>query len=149
VVYSRYVGLLLELKTIEHYKDRGYEILQGGRELFDADNKYITELDVVVRSPEGKVALVEAKSARVPLPPEDALKDKVVRKLETYRKHRDLLEKDIGRRVDEVVFSFDVGRNSELKAYLQGKGEALSREYGFRVSFLFIDSAPKEAQSRR
>ncbi|MEK7383548.1 MAG: hypothetical protein AAB262_09720, partial [Elusimicrobiota bacterium] len=52
VIYSRYVGLLLELKTLEHYYKLGYKILQNGRELFDENGMYITELDTVVESRE-------------------------------------------------------------------------------------------------
>jgi hypothetical protein len=143
VIYSRYVGLLLELKTLERYLNEGYSILQSGHELFDADGKYVTEIDVVVRSPEGKVQLVEAKSARVPLPMEEVLKGKVVAKLETYAKHRAQLEREIGAPIDEVVFSFDVGFNKALQPFLNGKAAELSRQYGFPVKFLFIESSPK------
>ncbi|MFA5140527.1 MAG: hypothetical protein WC728_14960 [Elusimicrobiota bacterium] len=146
VIYSRYVGLLLELKTLEHFHLQGYSILQSGRELFDADGKYLTELDAVVRSPSGKVSLVEAKSARVPLPPRQVLEDKVVKKLETYAKNRRLLESAIGVRLDEVVFSFDVGSNTGLEPFLRGQEKALSEKYGFRVRFIFIESSPKSGR---
>ncbi|MBI5883213.1 MAG: hypothetical protein HZB91_08920 [Elusimicrobia bacterium] len=138
VTYGRYVGLLLELATVDHFMGQGWEILQSGRELFDAEGMYITELDVVARSPEGKVALVEAKSARVPLPFAEVLQDKVAAKLEAYAKNRGLLESSIGGRIDEVVFSFDVGANRGLQAYLQAREKELSAKYGFPVRFLFL-----------
>lgn len=147
VIYGRYVGLLLELKTIEHYLGKGYEIIQSGHELFDADRKYVTELDVVAKDPAtGRVYLVEAKSARVKLPFSEVLRDKVVAKLETYSKNRAALEKDIGSKVDEVVFSFDVGSNEELRDFLKSKEKGLSETYGFKVSFIFIDSSPKQVK---
>ncbi|MFA6318928.1 MAG: hypothetical protein WC943_16080 [Elusimicrobiota bacterium] len=138
VTYGRYVGLLLELATVDHFMSKEWEILQSGRELFDKDGMYITELDVVARSPEGKVALIEAKSARVPLPFGEVLKDKVLAKLENYAANRALLESNIGAPIDEVVFSFDVGSNRGLQAYLQAKEKDLSAKYGFSVRFLFL-----------
>lgn len=142
VVYSRYVGLLLELKTLEHYVNEGYTILQSGRELFDAQGQYITELDTVVRSPEGKVFLVEAKSARVKLSLQEVLRDKVERKLATYAKERKLLEAGVGAKLDGVVFSIDVGPNEDLIPFLESKASSLSRTYGFPVTFLFLESSP-------
>ncbi|MBI5239793.1 MAG: hypothetical protein HY926_04915 [Elusimicrobia bacterium] len=146
VIYSRYVGLLLELKTVEHLLDSGYRILQSGRELFDAEKKYITELDTVVLSPEGKVIVVEAKSARVQLPPEEVLKDKVIAKLDCYLKNRALLEKFIGKSFDEVLFSFDVGRQPELAEFLKGREAELSRRYGVPVRFLFLETGPAQGR---
>ncbi|MDE2491112.1 MAG: hypothetical protein KGM24_09705, partial [Elusimicrobia bacterium] len=163
VIYSRYVGLLLELKTVEHYHNLGYKILQSGRELFDENGQYVSELDAVVQSPEGKTVLVEAKSARVPLPFEEILKDKVLYKLETYKKFKPQLDAMIGRPFDEVVFSMDVGmaegdkpredkrgnpneddaRKVELMSWLHAQEPALSARYGFPVRFLFLHSAPE------
>jgi hypothetical protein len=142
VIYSRYVGLLLELKTLEHFHLQGYSILQSGRDFFDAEGKYLTELDAVVQSPTGEVSLVEAKSARVPLPKEQVLQDKVVAKLETYAKNRRLLESAIGAPLDEIVFSFDVGSNAGLEPFLRAQEKALGARYGFRVRFIFIESSP-------
>ncbi len=144
VIYSRYVGLLLELRTVDYLLTQGYRVLQSGRELFDEKGMYITELDVVARSPEGKVQLIEAKSARVPLPFEDVLADKVVRKLEVYARHRQQLNESIGAPFDEVVFSIDVGDNLELSEFLKGQEKALSQRYGFPVRFLFLQSFPGE-----
>jgi hypothetical protein len=98
----------------------------------------VTELDAVTRSPEGATFLVEAKSARVPLPFDVVLQDKVVRKLETYRRERALLEASIGAPIDRVVFSMDPGPNAGLEPFLRGKEEELSRRFGFPVSFLFL-----------
>ncbi len=149
VIYSRYVGLLLELKTLEYYYEKGYAILQSGHEVFDENGEYITELDAVVRSPEGKTILVEAKSSRDKLPPQAVLDEKIEYKLRTYQKRRKNLEEDIGARmgqgpvhIDEVVFSFDVGRNAELKPFLESETPRLSRQYGYPVSFLFLQSGP-------
>lgn len=146
VIYSRYVGLLLELKTVEHLLDSGYTILQSGRELFDAQMRYVTELDTVVRSPEGKVVVVEAKSARVQLPPEEVLKDKVIAKLDCYLGNRAMLERAIGAKMDEVLFSFDVGGQPELAEFLKGKEAELSRTYGLPVRFLFLETGPAQGR---
>lgn len=163
VIYSRYVGLLLELKTVEHYYKLGYKILQSGRELFDEKGIYVSELDVVVESPEGKISVVEAKSSRVGLPPEEVLADKVVYKLKTYQKFKAQLDAMIGKPFDAVVFSMDVAidpkmdrsqvlpkdlRKLELMDFLKSKEAALSKEYGFPVSFLFMQSGPEGGSSR-
>lgn len=164
VIYSRYVGLLLELKTLEHYHKLGYKILQSGRELFDAEGLYVSELDAVVLSPEGKIILVEAKSARVGLSNAEILNDKVVYKLETYKKFKAQLDAMIGMKFDEVVFSMDVAidpeaaaagrlterdmRKLKLVEFLRSKEGELSRKYGFPVSFLFLQSGPPSAAYR-
>ena len=163
VIYSRYVGLLLELKTVEHYYKLGYKILQSGRELFDENGIYVSELDVVVESPEGKISVVEAKSARVGLPPQEVLQDKVLYKLNTYKKFKAQLDAMIGKGFDAVVFSMDVAidpnidrsqvmpndlRKLELMDFLKSKEAALSSEYGFPVSFLFLQSGPEGGSAR-
>jgi hypothetical protein len=166
VIYSRYVGLLLELKTVEHYHGKGFEILQTGRELFDEKGQYVTELDVVARSPEGKTVLIEAKSARVPHPFEEVLRDKVIYKLDTYKKFKPQLDAMIGSPFESVVFSMDVGmaegaqprkdkrgavnqddvRKIELMKALRAQEKALSEKYGFPVSFLFLNSSPQRSE---
>ena len=160
VMYSRYVGILLELKTLEYYDQRQYTVLQSGRDMFGPDGKYITELDAVVRSPQGKLLLVEAKSARVGLPVEEVLRDKILYKLDTYKKNQGVIEKMIGGPLN-VVFSFDVGgrsvaaakrgvlvwqdaRQKQLLEYLKAQEPALGARYGFPVSFLFLNSHPGE-----
>jgi hypothetical protein len=146
VIYSRYVGLLLELKTVEHLLDSGYQILQSGRELFDEKGMYVTELDGVARAPDGRVIVVEAKSARVQLPPEEVLRDKVIAKLDCYLGNRALLDKFIGSPFDEVLFSFDVGGQPELAEFLKGREAELSRRYGVPVRFLFLETGPARGQ---
>ncbi|MBI3289758.1 MAG: hypothetical protein HYZ74_09605 [Elusimicrobia bacterium] len=164
VIYSRYVGLLLELKTVEHYYNLGYTILQSGRELFDENGMYVTELDGVAESPEGKVVLIEAKSARVGLPAGEVLQDKVVYKLVTYQKYRAKLEEMIGKPIDEVVFAMDVAldpnaekfgkpswrdqRRIELVQYLRANEGPLGRRFGFPLSFLFLQSGPEGAYAK-
>ncbi|MEQ1918999.1 MAG: hypothetical protein ABL955_07350 [Elusimicrobiota bacterium] len=123
VIYSRYVGLLLELKTVEHYYKLGYKILQSGRELFDEKGIYVSELDVVVESPEGVISVVEAKSARVGLPPEEVLQDKVVYKLNTYKKFKAQLDAMIGKKFNAVVFSMDVAIDPNIDP-AQGRTQA-------------------------
>jgi hypothetical protein len=159
VIYSRYTGLLLELKTAEYYYNKGYKILQGGRELFDANGHYITELDVVVRSPQGVTYLVEAKSARVPLTQKDVMDGKILYKLDTYQKNQKRLEEnDIMGGPLNVVFSVDVGvppadaptegreeyikRQRQLMTFLRSSEKDLSAKYGFPVQFLFLYSTP-------
>ncbi len=151
VIYSRYVGVLLELKSIEYFLQRGYAVLQSGRELFDAEGMYITELDAVVRGPEGRIGIVEAKSARVPIPLEQALADKVLYKLETYAKHRAALESAVGSKLDDVFFTFDVGCDNEaLPPFLSRRESELSKQYALNVKFLFLHSDPQPcAEARR
>ncbi len=157
VIYSRYTGLLLELKTLEHYYKENYKILQSGREIFDENGHYVTELDAVVKSPEGLTYLIEAKSSRVLLPKERVLEGKILYKLDAYKKNQALLEKEIHAPLN-VVFSMDLGipkdsdrkhgqnyerglRQKELMEFLKAQAPILSRRYGFPVSFLFIDGS--------
>jgi len=148
IIHSRYTGLLLELATLAHYHNAGYQILQSGREFFDAKGFYVTELDAVVRSPEGKTILVEAKSARDSLPPQMVLSDKVEYKLRGYQARRAELEAWIGRKIDEVVFAMDVGFNQYLQPYLLGQSRPLAEKYGYPTGFLFMNS-PRPGQRRR
>lgn len=156
VIYSRYVGVGLELATVDYFMGRNHRFLQSGREVFDEDGRYVTELDAVFRDPQGRVALVEAKSARVHLPKEKVLRDKILYKLETYKKKRELIEKAIGSKIDRVIFSLDVGplkgrlakRNARLRAFLREQEGRLGREYGFPVEFLFLESGPKPFRGR-
>lgn len=166
VIYSRYVGLLLELKGVEDLHKRGYKILQSGRELFDKNGQYVTELDIVAESPQGVVELVEAKSARVRLNFNYVLRTKVLNKLDTYKKHKAALDAMIGKPFQKVVFVMDFGvperldprahslmRSSERRSYgrsrammdqLRAMEPELSAKYGFPVSFTFLESMPME-----
>jgi hypothetical protein len=162
VIYSRYVGLLLELKTLEHYHRLGYAILQSGRELFDEKGMYVSELDAVVKSPAGKVVLVEAKSARIPLDFDVLLESKITYKLETYRRAKKMLDGMIGEPFDEVVFAMDFGMDEDAQPRLAPNGRPvpgdlvrlnamarlkrlepdLTNKCGFPVRFLFLRSEP-------
>jgi hypothetical protein len=109
--------------------------------------------------------LVEAKSARVPLTKQDVMSDKIIYKLDTYKRNKARLEqKDILGGPLNVVFSVDVGvppaalqeedlgksrtreqyiRNqTALMTFLRQKEKDLSKQYGFPVSFLFLYSVP-------
>ncbi|HVA65480.1 MAG TPA: hypothetical protein VNK24_00985 [Elusimicrobiota bacterium] len=148
IIHSRYTGLLLEMETLAHYYNAGYQILQSGREFFDAKGFYVTELDAVVRSPEGKTILVEAKSARDSLPPQMVLSDKVEYKMRGYQARRAELEAWIGRKIDEVVFAMDVGFNLNLQPYLLAQSRPLAQKYGYPTGFLFLNS-PRPGRRRR
>ena len=119
---------------------------------------------MVVESPEGVVSVVEAKSARVGLPPEEVLQDKVVYKLNTYKKFKAQLDAMIGKKFNAVVFAMDVAidpnidpsevlpkdaRKLELIEFLRSKEASLSKEYGFPVSFLFLQSGPAGGNNRQ
>jgi len=138
ILHSRYVGLIHELRTLAHYDDKGYEILQSGRDLLSDEGMYLTEIDAVVVSPKNRLSLVEAKSMRVPMSSKDALKQKILPKLRGFAKDRALLETRLGHPVKRIVFVVDPGENRKLVDYLRGKQKELSKEYGFRVSFLFL-----------
>lgn len=147
VLYSRYVGLLLELKTIEYLLDNGYEVLQSGRNVYDGQGFYVTELDAVAKKNK-RVAVIEAKSARVRLPYGYVLQSKIIRKLDVYTKKRQWMNKAVGRPFDEVIFVLDVGRNLGLINYLKSKEARLSEQYGFPVRFVFIKSRPEFDRDR-
>lgn len=168
VTYSRYVGLLLELKAHEYSDMLGETVLQAGRDFFEeipqpdgsVHRRYITEFDGVVRTQNGDIILEEAKSARVPLPLEEVMKDKFLYKLEIYKSNQALIEKSLGAPL-KVRFLVDVGgrdrraaqqgklvwsdpRQMALKDYLEKQGPALSAKYGFPVTFVFLNSHPHE-----
>jgi hypothetical protein len=158
VTYSRYTGLLLELKTIEHRINEGAVIEQSGRDLFDDNGMYVTEFDVVSRMPDGRLIMDEAKSARVTLQQSEVLDDKFLYKLETYARNRALIERRLGG-IPEISFTVDVGgidrqaalegeviwknpQQLQLVRFLQAQEKVLSEKYGFKVSFLFLSSYP-------
>jgi len=70
------------------------------------------------------------------------LRDKVIAKLDCYAKYRALLESDIGTKFDQVMFSFDVGGQPQLEAFLTGQESSLSKKYGFPVKFVFLQTGP-------
>ena len=103
----------------------------------------------MVQGLDGKVSVVEAKSARVQLPPEEVLRDKVIAKLDAYSKNRIILEASLGTRFDQVMFSFDVGGQPDLAKFLQGQEKSLSERYGFTVKFLFLETGPAQGRLGR
>ncbi len=164
VTYSRYVGLLHELKSHEDSVGKGETVLQAGRDFFEelpqpdgsTKRRYITEFDAVVRSADGTIVLREDKSVRIPLPLEKVMETTFLYKLEIYKKNRTLIEKSLGAPLN-VRFSVDVGgasrkparkgvlvwndpRQEALLDYLKTQGPILSERYGFPVSFVFVNS---------
>lgn len=141
-IYSRYVGLLLELKSVAEMSELGYEIIKSGYEVQDESGRYVTELDIVVKDKKGKISIVECKSARSTMSFSKLLQSKVVYKLDTYLKDRDLINKKIGEPFDEVIFIMDVGSKQRLVGRLATESKRLSAIYGFPVKFLFFESNP-------
>ena len=165
VTYSRYTGLLLELKGIEWRLAQGATIIQSGRDMFNDGvddparlGMYETELDVVSRALDGKLDMDEEKSARVVLDQDDVLNDKFLYKLEAYKRNRGLIARVSGG-VPRINFVIDVGgidrqaayagevkwknpRQLELVRFLQSKEKELSEHYGFEVKFVFLSSYP-------
>ena len=149
-VYSRYVGLLLELVTLaELTENHGYKILQSGHEIKDEEGRYITELDVVAEDNEGVVSIIECKSARSKMPYNDILKSKVIYKLDTYLKYQDIINADLGegKEFRQVIFVMDTGGKKSLEQRLKGEEEKLSALYGFPVKFVFIESNPQSVKN--
>ena len=82
----------------------------------------------------------------------------------TYKKYRAQLEAMVGKKIDAVVFSVDIGldpaaesggrvtesvvRKRELIEYLRSKEAMLSQRYGYPVSFLFLQGGPQVAPPR-
>ncbi|NNN06843.1 MAG: hypothetical protein HKL90_13165, partial [Elusimicrobia bacterium] len=168
VTYSRYVGLLHELKSHEDSVNRGETVLQAGRDFFEeiplpdgtTKRRYITEFDAVVRAQDGTIILREDKSVRIPLPLEKVMQSTFLYKLDIYKKNQALIERSLGAPLN-VRFSVDVGgrdrraalqgllvwtdpRQKALLEYLKAQGPILSEKYGFPVSFVFVNSHPNE-----
>jgi len=168
VTYSRYVGLLHELKSHEDSVNKGETVLQAGRDFFEEipqpdgskKRRYITEFDAVVRTKDGTIILREDKSVRTPLPLDVAMESTFLYKLEIYKANRALIEKSLGAPLN-VRFSVDVGgasrrparqgvlvwkdvRQQELLEYLKTQGPILTEKYGFPVSFVFVNSHANE-----
>ncbi|MBI4386570.1 MAG: hypothetical protein HY551_04250 [Elusimicrobia bacterium] len=142
VLYSRYVGLLLELRTIEYLVDNGYEILHTGIELFGKNGLYITELDVVARK-DGQISIWESKSFRQRISAKSILKYDIHRKLRTYRDYDTDIRQAIGGKFD-VFFALDVGWWKKIIPKLLTQQAALGNEYQRPVSFVFLESYPNE-----
>ncbi|MFC2092216.1 hypothetical protein ACFLTD_05530, partial [Elusimicrobiota bacterium] len=129
VLYSRYVGLKLELEAIKFFTDMGYEVLQSGRNAYK-NGQYVTELGLIVRQKStGRVFMVECKSSRQKEDAKDVVINKMASEVKTYRDNWDLIEQEVSKKAGEkikiqgVLFFFDVGRNIELKKGLTGAAE--------------------------
>lgn len=137
-IYSRYVGLLLELRSLDYFFTNGFKVLSSGIEIVGDNGQYLTELDQVVESPAGKTYIVECKSARTPLTKQDVLNSKILYKLDTYKKGWNAIERGIGRKVDGIKFVVDVGHNEDLIPFFRNKQIELSDKYGLPVDFVFL-----------
>lgn len=173
VTYSRTVGVGHELNSHLKRMEMGLKITQAGRDFFGKTvmpdgtivETYKTEFDAVTegRGPRGEreVTLWEDKSTRVWLPLEDTMEQTFLYKLRIYRENRDLIEESLGAPL-KVAFSVDVGgadrkaarqgflvwkdpRQAELLEHLKTAGPRLSKEFGFPVSFIFVNSHPGES----
>jgi hypothetical protein len=173
VTYSRTVGVGHELNSHLKRISMGYTITQAGRDFFGKTvlpdgtivETYKTEFDAVTErrgaKGEREVILWEDKSTRVWLPLEDTMEQTFLYKLRIYRENRDLIEKELGAPL-KVAFSVDVGglnrkaaklgflvwkdpRQQELLEHLKTAGPRLSEEFGFPVSFMFVNSHPGES----
>ncbi len=142
----------------------------GKRTLADGTviEEYKTEFDAVTERAdlahkplaEREVTLWEDKSTRVWLPLQDTMEQTFLYKLRIYRENRAMLEAALGAPL-RVMFSVDVGgadrkaakqgilvwkdpRQQELLEYLKVAGPQLSKEFGFPVGFIFVNSHPGE-----
>ena len=143
----------------------GKRTLSDGRII----EEYKTEFDAVTEpladahkpAKERDVLLWEDKSARVWMPLDKIMEETFLYKLRLYRENRAIIEESLGGAPLKVAFSVDVGgRNPEaakrgllvwddprqkaLLEHLKASAPALSAEYGFPVSFIFVNSRPGE-----
>jgi hypothetical protein len=154
------------LKVTQAGKDFfGKKVLPDGSVI----HEYKTEFDAVTEpvadankpAKDRDVVLWEDKSARVWMPLDKVMEDTFIYKLRIYRENRAIIEESLGGAPLKVAFSVDVGgtnrraakmgilvwqdpRQQELMEYLKSAGPALSKEYGFPVSFYFVNSHPGE-----
>jgi hypothetical protein len=130
--------------------------------------EYKTEFDAVTvpaadlakPAKDRDVTLWEDKSTRVWMSLDKTMEETFLYKLRIYRDNRELIEKSLGAPL-KVAFSVDVGgldreaarrgvlvwrdrRQKMLLEHLRQAGPALSREFGFPVSFIFVNSHPGE-----
>jgi len=131
--------------------------------------EYKTEFDAVTepvadaaKAPNDReVTLWEDKSARIWMPLEKVMEETFLYKLRIYRANRDIIEAGLGGSSLKVMFSVDPGgasrkaakmgilvwqdpRQQELMDYLIAQAPALSKEFGFPVGFIFVNSHPGE-----
>ncbi|MBI3297079.1 MAG: hypothetical protein HYZ75_02870 [Elusimicrobia bacterium] len=134
-------------------------VVQEYKTEFDA----VTEPQADAKKPlsQRDVVLWEDKSVRVWMPLDKVMEETFLYKLRVYRDNRDLIEKSLGGAPLKVAFSVDVGgsdrraakmgllvwqdlRQKELMEHLKASEARLSAEYGFPVSFIFVNSHPGE-----
>lgn len=172
VTYSREVGVGHELNSHKKRMAMGLKVTQAGRDFFGKTvlpdgrivETYKTEFDAVTEKKDASggrdVTLWEDKSTRVWMPLEKTMEETFLYKLRIYRENRALIEESLGAPL-KVAFSVDVGgtnrraakqgflvwkdpRQAELLEHLKVIGPKLSEEYGFPVSFIFVNSHPGE-----
>jgi hypothetical protein len=158
--------LAMGLKITQAGKDFfGKKVLPDGRIV----EEYKTEFDAVTepvadaaKAPKDRdVVLWEDKSTRVWMTLEKTMEETFLYKLRIYRENRAIIESSLGGAPLKVAFSVDVGglnrraakqgvlvwkdlRQKELMEHLQKVAPELSKEYGFPVSFIFVNSHPGE-----
>lgn len=143
----------------------GKKVLPDGRIVeeykteFDAVTEPLTDAHKPAR--ERDVVLWEDKSARVWMPLDKVMEETFLYKLRIYRENRAIIEESLGGAPLKVAFSVDVGglnrraakqgllvwddpRQKALLEHLQEAAPALSAEYGFPISFIFVNSHPDE-----
>ena len=158
--------LAMGLKITQAGRDFfGKKVLPDGRIV----EEYKTEFDAVTEpladapkpAKERDVVLWEDKSARVWMPLDKVMEETFLYKLRIYRENRAIIEESLGGAPLKVAFSVDVGglnrraakqgllvwddlRQKALLEHLQASAPALSKEYGFPISFIFVNSHPNE-----
>ena len=163
---SHKMRMKMGLKVTQAGRDFfGEKTLPDGRVI----KEYKTEFDAVTEPvadgakplKDRDVVLWEDKSVRVWMPLKDVMEDTFLYKLKIYRDNRAIIEAGLGGAPLKVAFSVDVGgldreaaqkgltvwrdpRQKALMEYLQASAPALSAEYGFPVSFIFVNSHPGE-----
>ncbi|MFI5363196.1 MAG: hypothetical protein ACHQ49_14615 [Elusimicrobiota bacterium] len=154
------------LKITQAGKDFfGKKVLPGGTIV----EEYKTEFDAVTEpaadaakaSKDRDVVLWEDKSTRVWMSLEKTMEETFLYKLRIYKENRAIIEESLGGAPLKVAFSVDVGgldrraarmglkvwkdpRQKELLEHLQQVAPELAKEYGFPVSFIFVNSHPNE-----
>jgi hypothetical protein len=158
--------LAMGLKVVQAGRDFfGKKVLPDGRIV----EEYKTEFDAVTEpvadaakpSKDRDVVLWEDKSTRVWMTLEKTMEETFLYKLKIYRENRAIIEESLGGAPLKVAFSVDVGgtnrraakqgalvwkdvRQKELMEHLIKVAPELSKEYGFPISFIFVNSHPGE-----
>ena len=142
VIYSRYVGLMLELVDLKDSLDKGYRVLLSGRDIFDSLGFYITEFDSVVLSPQGEVVIHEAKSSRIPLPFEVVMRDKIRYKLDIYRGRKADLVKALAGELEKALAKAAAGKDGEFAEVLRKAQERVRARRSFDKVVFVMDVGP-------